>query len=101
MRNCRSGFESDAKENVFAIADSALDPAGMVRRGSHFLFADFESVVVLGLAHSRPSETGTDLEAFRCGQTQHRLREIRFHFVEPRFAAPVRTASRDARDPPA
>ena len=92
----RGRLEGDAKENVFAVTDAALDAAGIIRLSPDFSLANFECVVVLRSAHPRRRKTGADLETLRRRQAQHRFRQIGFQFVEDRFAEAGRDAARDA-----
>src|SRR5436305_13285418 len=64
VRRCR--LKSDAKVNLFAVADVALYAAGIICRRPHFTSARFKCVVVLGATRVLRRKAGTDLTPFGC-----------------------------------
>ena len=76
------GFEGDAEDQVFAVADSALNSAGAVGSGTNFSAFIVENIIVFRAFHRDRVETGSDLKAFGGGQGEHRFCEVCFQTVE-------------------
>ena len=93
-RNRRRRLERDAKENVFAVADSALHSAGEICRRSNFPSAHLKWIVVFGTVHLRRGKARTDFKTFCRRQAQHRFRQIGFEFIEDRLAQTARRIAR-------
>src|SRR5690349_3665370 len=91
-------FESDAKDQVFAVADPTLDASGTVALSPNFSLPNLERIVMLGTFEPRGREAGADFEALSRGQTQHRLCQIRFEFIENWFAQTGWKTADDAFD---
>ena len=92
------GFEGNAEDDGFAIADAALDAATAVGAGADFAVLDEELVVVVAPGHEGAFEAGADFEAFGGGETHHGFGEIGFEFVEDGFAEAGGDAADDALD---
>src|SRR5437667_2504375 len=96
VRDRRCRLKSDAKVNLFAVADPALYAAGIICRRPDFTSAHFKWVVVLGATHVRRRKSGTDLKSFGCRKTQHRFRQISLELIKHRLAESGRNAPDDA-----
>src|SRR5438046_2829041 len=96
VRDRRCRLKSDAKVNLFAVADPALYAAGIICRRPEFTSAHFKWVVVLGATHVRRRKSGTDLKSFGCRKTQHRFRQISLELIKHRLAKSGRNAPDDA-----
>jgi len=95
----RSGrFESDAEEDMFAVADAALDAAGAVGEGLHASFLDHEGVVVFASGEARPGKAAANFKSLCRGQAHHGLGQIGFQFVKDRLAQRMRNSTDDAFD---
>ena len=92
------GLESDAKQDVFAVADAALDAAASVGGGADSVTAIDELVVVLGAAHQRAAQSGAQFEGFRRGEGPHGLGEVGVEAVKDRFAPARRHAAGHEHD---
>ncbi len=97
-RNGRSGLERDAEKDVLAVGDPALHAAGIVCGGPDPVIPNLERIVMLRAFHPRRAKAGPDLKTFRGRQTEHRLGEIGFQFVEDRLPETGRDAANDALD---
>src|SRR5438132_11933128 len=87
-RNRGRWLKSDAEINLFTIGNPPLHSARKIRACADTAAALLEGVIVFRTAHARRREPGTNFEAFSGGETQHRLGEISFEFVENGFAQP-------------
>src|SRR4051812_5929140 len=97
-RDRRRGFEGDAENNRFAIADSALHAAGTVRRRADSVLTNLKRIVVLRAFHGDGREAGTYLKAFCGREAEHGFGEICVEPVKNRLAQTWRQAADDALD---
>src|SRR5437762_14391356 len=74
VRDRRCRLKSDAKVNVFAVADPALYAAGIICLRPDFTSAHFKWVVVLGATQVLRHKFGTDLKSFGCFKAQNACR---------------------------
>src|SRR6266404_5548492 len=95
-RDCGSRLERNPEINLFAIGNSALNPAGEIRRRADAILAFFKSIVVFGPPHPDRSKSRADFESFGCWQTQHPFGEISFQFIENWLAQTNGNVSRHA-----
>ena len=98
MKDGGHGFEPDAKNNVLAVADAALDPAASVGRGADSVAAIDESVVVFGAAHQGAAQSGPQFEGLGGGKGPHGFGEVGVKAIKDRFAPARRHAAGHEHD---
>ena len=97
-QDCGGRLKGDAEDDVFTVANAALDAATAVGAGADAIASHVELVIVLQAGHERAGEAAADLETLRRRQAEHGFCQIGLQFVKNRLAETRRHATDDTFD---